>query len=421
MFTRGIQAAALCALFLPASCGSSPEPREREGSTEAGKALTADESWARAQEKEATGDACQSFARLQWYQESMLEYQWLIDHHPRSRRVHEARRKIQLLRTRVDRLKDWKRKVEDFDTQSRVMMHKPAYLEKGRTDAGALASAPFKFVRDFARTRVEEIEAAARKTVEDALDALEAKVDAFTRERDWVASWEVFGSFDPDYVEIFPETGKAVNALKETVIQKAGQDAKAILEKAEAYEKAGEFFRAVHVLANRKKAFRGLPLFETLAGREKEIRRKAREGIVRQRTIPSRAPAPPPEEEEPAPPDPAPAPGSREAEAAKAMKTPDVKERVPSPEALFAGAADPLTLADRWYYKAVKREKKVLPGDPDYQENLTRSLEMYEKVRALYVHLLEKKKGPDEEIDERIRKVQQAIFWCKKNRGLVFD
>ena len=46
---------------------------------------------------------------------------------------------------------------------------------------------------------------------------------------------------------------------------------------------------------------------------------------------------------------------------------------------------------------------------------------MYEKVRRLYTHLLEANRGPSEAIEERIQKIQEALFWCNKNKGLLDD
>lgn len=420
--------AVLFACCILSACGSGPEARE--GDAEGGGRTaepTPAESWATAQEKEATGDRVQSFGRIQWYQEAMLEYQWLLDHHPRASRAVDAERKIKLLRRRIDELKDWKRRADDFDTQSRVMMTRPDYLDRAAQDAAALEEAPFPFVRSFATERFEEIREAAKNTVERAFETLKEKVEALAARKEWPAAWETFGSFDPAFIEVFPEYGERKEALREAIEARAEEDVAAVLEAAKRRVADERLYAAVALLARARERFRGLPLERELRERERSLRLEAKTRTVEARTIESAVEAPPAASAEDLEPIPepgeepqGPAPGSHEEAVRNAMAV-EVEEEVPAPAELFESAADPLAAADRWYYKTVEQEKEIMPGDEGYQKNLTRVIRMYGRVRELYVHLLEKNKKPDDAIEERLEKVQEALFWCKKNQGLVID
>ncbi|MHC4599907.1 MAG: hypothetical protein ACYS47_12965 [Planctomycetota bacterium] len=395
-------------------------PDERDLGPGSRKKTSPTESWRTAQEKESTGDRVQSFGRIAWFEEAALEYQWLADNHPRSHRAREAAEKVKRLRKRLTVLETWKAKRDVFDKETRARMGRPDALDEAARAAAGLKKAPFPFVSEFAEKRLEKMRAAADRTVRKAVASLRRKVSAHAAKRNWPLAWETFGSFDPDYRRIFPDLCEGVDRLKKEIAAKARKEAAGLMEKAEAKAEAGEVFTAVRLVARARGRFRGLPVGEALSAKERDLRVRAGTRIIKDRKIRSKVappkPAPPPQNEGPPP-----LPGSEEEKVAHAMKSPVVEEEVPKPEVLFESAADPLAEADRWYYKAVEREREVLPGDEGYQKNLEKTIVMYGKVRKLYVHLLEKNKKPDEAIEERIEKVNQALFWCKKNRGLTFD
>ena len=96
--------------------------------------------------EEATADQAQSFARVQWLTEAALEYQWIVDNHPRSRQAGDAKEKVTRIRGRIEELKSWQARVDAFMAESKKRMCDPRYLDKAKSDAGELSSAPFSFV-----------------------------------------------------------------------------------------------------------------------------------------------------------------------------------------------------------------------------------------------------------------------------------
>ncbi|MHC4780870.1 MAG: hypothetical protein ACYTFG_20050 [Planctomycetota bacterium] len=404
-------------LFL-ASCGGGPDKKDGGGSGSKDKP-TATESWSTAQEKEATGDRVQSFGRIQWLQEAMLEYQWLADNHPRSSRSRDAKGKVERIRSRIDRLEKWKAKADAFDRESKSKMGRPDYLGIAAGEAEALMRAPFSFVKASAKKRLARLQDEADRTVKRAVTALRTKVERAMGKRDWPAAWAAFGSFDPDYGRIFPAYAEEVDLLKNEIEGKSRRDAGEVMAKAEKKAEGGEVYSAVRVVVRARSRFEGLPVQKELKAKERDLRVRANTRIIKERKIESKVK--PPKAEPPVPKEIDAPPESEEARAAAAMKYPVVDEKVPAAKKVFEGADDPLAEADRWYYKAVEREKSVLPGDDGYQENLKKTIEMYEKVRELYVHLLEKNKKPDKAIEERLEKIQTALFWCKKSRTMDWD
>jgi hypothetical protein len=414
------------AAALLVSCGSGPDPEESTGPAKKPEA-TAEESWAKAQEKESTGDQVASFGRIQWLEEAALEYQWLADHHPRSGKAYDAKAKVKRLRERLEELKGWKRRWDDFDLQSRVMKPKPAYLEKAREDAQALSEAPFPFVREMAAKRLQECQDASTRTVQDAFSRLEKGVKDAAGKKDWAGGLGAFGAFDPDYGRVFPDFGKKVVSLKEGFVAAAQVEADAAVARAERKFESDPSWAAVGILVRARERFAGLPFEGSLRSKEREMRKRIQDSIREARAIKSKVkppePAPVPEPE-PAPADPGPAPAKPPEESPSpppdmTPRDPLTGEPFPDPKALEGeGGDDPLTKADEWYYKAVELERKAVPGDKNYQHYLRAAVEAYMKVRDLYDHLLEKNKGPSEAIEERLEKIQGAIFWCKKSMAL---
>jgi hypothetical protein len=419
----------LLAAFL-FSCGSGPETTEEKEDPGAKREATAEESWAKAQEKESTADQVSAFGRIQWLEESALEYQWLIDHHPRARQVFDAQGKVKRLRERIDELKGWKRKWDDFDTQSRVLKPKPAYLVKAREDAQALTAAPFPFVRDLAGKRLKECEEASGKTVQEAFARVEKGVKDAQGKKDWSGGLGFFGAFDPDFSRVFPDFETKVATLKEGFVAAAQADADAAVARAERRFESEPSWAAVGILVRARERFSGLPFVDALRAKEREMRKRIQDKIREERTIVSKVkppePAPLPEPEPEPKPAPAPTPAAPPEEDPKTPppdltpRDPLTGEPFPNPAELEGeGGDDPLTKADEWYYKAVELERKAVPGDRNYQTYLKSAVEAYQKVRELYDHLLEQNKGPSEAIEERLEKIQSAIFWCKKSMVLT--
>ncbi|MHC5039386.1 MAG: hypothetical protein ACYTHM_18925 [Planctomycetota bacterium] len=313
-------------------CGSGPDPVEPLDSPTAKR--SADEIWRTAQEKESTGDRVESFGRIQWLQEAMLEYQILVDKHPRSRWALDARKKVKTLRRRVDELNDWKRRVDDFEMQSSVMMTKPGYLEKATKDVEALSISPHGFIKAYAVKRLEVVRKAAEKTVRSAFDRIRVRVDACVAKKDWPSAWNLFGSYDPEYNRNFPGYGEHLREMQRTVDKRSREDAAGLLSRADRKVAEEKLFAAVQVIARGKGRFRGLPVQKDLEAQERSLRARAKEKIVTDRKIESKVappePAPEPEPEtKPLPPD------SFEAKAKEAMKSPEVHDEVPKPKNAF--------------------------------------------------------------------------------------
>ncbi|MCU0722902.1 MAG: hypothetical protein MUC63_04700 [Planctomycetes bacterium] len=410
------------------SCGSGPEPEDDGGDRSGPRQATAEESWAKAQEKESTADQVASFGRIQWLEESALEYQWLLDHHPRSRQAYDAQAKVKRIRERLDELKGWKRRWDDFDTQSRILKPKPAYLEKAREDAEALTAAPFPFVRDLAKKRLQECEEASGRTVQEAWARLEKAIKDAQAKKAWSGGFVHFGAFDPDYARVFPEYATKTASLKESFVAAAKAEADAAAARAERKFEADPSWAPVGILVRARERFAGLPFEADLRAKEREMRKRVLDKVWEERSIASKAKPPEPP---PLPPDPEPAPEPAASPAAAPEENPKspppdltprdplTGEPFPEPKELEGeGGDDLLTKADEWYFKAVNLERQAVPGQRDYQARLKAAVEAYQKVRDLYDHLLEKNKGPSEAIEDRLEKIQAAIFWCKKSMAL---
>jgi hypothetical protein len=411
-----IYALVLGGLALAAGCGSGPDEKDGFLAPKAAK-KSPEELWSLAQRKEATGDRARSFARIQFYQEAMLAYQSLADHHPRCGKAGEARTKVKSVRKRVDALVGWKKRWDAFDAATKKKGDRPAYLAEAKREAGVFASAPFGFLRTNAAERLKSVEARAEKTVRRAFETLRTNVDALTAKRDWPAAWAVFGSFDPEYGTAFPSYGQKVADLKSAVTDKAKTDADALIDRAAKKAESVHPFEGVRLIVRSRGRFSGLPFEADVRKAERSLRAQASRKILEEREIASKVKPPEPEAE--TPPEAEPPAGSHEEKVKRAMESPRVRDEVPDAAKAFEGAADPLAEADAWYYKAVALEKKTMPGDEGYVDNLKHAVRMYEKVRALYTHLLEKNKGPSEEIEQRLEKVNQALFWCNKNLPLT--